>query len=467
LETDFEGSKESKDLSEDSINDSDIMYTRTSINKDISKLSDPMNISQQEMFGSSGQMKQSKKSEEVDSQGSLQKSKSWKMSDMSESLRTMSSFGKKSGSLPLNEESKEIEESEDKDEDKGTTSGSSQVKNIHAPKSSSIFSQNHINNATHDALNKEKQFFSRQVSIKEQATSIKMKKSKTFENQEKPPQMLMNVLSPKKDYNLMDLDLKEMVMNRNIMDTKIPSNRSNLNNILKNKNAGKYNKNKAKGGCSEKLDSIKESSMNSGKDKHSSNKKSSSNKKNAEIGTMMSQSLSHFQFEDHKNSEDPFTVYSKDDMSKASKTDDLSDLSGLQHLVNNRLSENKEFLSGVGSLNNLTQYIDFPYLNISKHASRLSKDFQTQDNISLLKDDIFQKNLEEYTKRTGRLSIENFFSNIKKNQNFELIPDSKLESIQGPYFTGQQSEKNISLNPLSSISQIIIKLNPKKRRQKV
>ena len=443
LESGYPSNGEDKSA-KDSINDSDIIFTETSINRHASGGSGSMIGSEEDVFDGSVGEQESGESLDRKKGDTHESSKSWKMSEISESFKTSKSEVKFGDSLQI----------DSNNQDSGSNGLKSpplkspgMVKNIHAPISSSIFSQNHINQPFEKTS--EKPFFSRQVSVKEPTDQAKFKKSKTLENkdQQNPSEILVNVLSPKKNYNLMDMDLEQMVKNRNIMDCKLPSNRSNLNNILKSRNLLKINRQLGSGVHSERLDSIKESSLNSGKEAGSSQKKSSLQKKTKEkdSATQLSQTLSHFQFEDHGPSGDPFTEYSKDDLSRHTKTDGFSEISGLQYLVNNKLSEQKEFLSGVGSLNNLTQYIDFPYLNVSKHASRLSKDFQTQDNISLFKDDIFQRNLEEITKHTGRLSIENFFSNIKKNQNFELIPDSKLECIQGPYFTGKEVKPGVGI----------------------
>jgi hypothetical protein len=423
-----------KNYSEDVVGDSDIIYTKTSFSRF------PSNDEESQGSNFFGDDRESYKSDGLD-----QKKESWLESEINGSLEN--SEKRKQRSLEKifisNSNSNDVNSEYDIIP---SPKRSPMTKNIHAPKSSSIFSQNHLNNPNIDSKNKKNNFLSRQVSAMNEENLREIKKSKTLEGSYQPmsPKMVIKILKPE-DYDLDNINLREMIKQRNIMDYKIPSVRSNLNNILKSK---KPNRNHQREVNSEGLDSIKETSVNSKYDKYSSGKKKSSSQKinrkmENENCTITSASMSHFEFHDHNDFKEKLNELSKDELSRLNRTGNISESSGIQYMINPKFSEQKDFLSGVGSLNNLTQFIDFPYMNISKHASRLSRDFQTQDNLSLFKEDLFQCNLEEITKRTGRLSIENFFSNIKKNPKFDMVTDSKLESIQGPYFTGKHSEKNI------------------------
>ena len=424
-------------ISDDVIGDSDILKTKTSFSRY------PSNYAESEV---SDIFKDDKKSYFSDGCGVSENKKSWPYSDgENDSLESSNESPKRSvDNIYLSGFNSQDDVRSEYDINP-SPKRSPITNNIHAPKSSSIFSQNHLNSTNADFKEGKQNFFlSRQVSAMNEENMKEMKKSKTLESsyQIKSPKMVIKILKPE-ERDLDNINLETMIKQRNIMDTSIPSVRSNLNNILKNKKNSRYYQRDVN---SEKLDSIIETSVNSKNEKLSSNKKKSSSQKlkskqASENGT--NTSMSHFEFHDHKNYGKNLDKLSKGEISRLHQEGNISESSGLQYIVNQKLSENKDFLSGMGSLNNLTQYIDNPYMHMSKHASRLSRDFQMGDNLSLFKDDVFHYNVEEITKRNSRMSIDNFFSNIKKNNKSDRIADSKLESIQGPYFTGKDSEKNI------------------------
>jgi hypothetical protein len=432
-----------KNYSEDIVDDSDIIYTKTSFSRY------PSNDDGSQVSNYFDKDQQSYKFEDFKTE---KKNNSWKISDRDNSSKDSKNKKKNSGNKFFSKSNSQHDLGSEYDFIPSPKQ-SPKVKNIHAPISSSIFSQNHLNSNIDQHGKNKNQFLSRQISALDKNDETKeIKKSKTLEESYKvnSPKMVIKILKPE-NFDLDNVNIQDMIKKRNIMGSNFPSVRSNLNNILKNKKLSKNNQREVN---SDGLDSIKETSVNSKLDRNSSGKKKSNSQeiksKKGNI-TVTSASMSHFEFHDHNDFKEQLDGLSKDALSRLNKTGNISESSGIQYMINTKFSEQKDFLSGVGSLNNLTQYIDYPYMNLSKHASRLSRDFQTQDNISLFKEDLFQCNLEEITKRTGRLSIENFFSNIKKNPKFDMVAEPKLESIQGPYFTGKHSEKNILIQNTKGI----------------
>lgn len=310
----------------------------------------------------------------------------------------------------------------------------------HAPVISSLFSQNCLGQSR-----SRNNFFSRQVSavIGEQPKMIK--KSRTTENSRAlvSPKMVIKIRPPQA-HELDNVNIHEMIQNRNIFDSKIPSVRSNLDNMLRNKRYLKLAGSRKQHKNSE-MQSIREHSRSRKRSKEAPSQRAKSESCKSRPGNYTATSMSQFEFQNHNDFRDAVDWTSKGEFSRLSRTGNGSELSGVQVMVGPKFSDQKEFMSGVGSLNNLTQYIDFPYLNMSKHASRLSRDFQTQDNLSLFRDDKLQYNLECIPKGTARMSIEKYFSNIKKNPAQDVTSEARLESIQGPYFTGRESDQCLAM----------------------
>lgn len=430
---------------EDTVNDSDIIHS--SVSRLQSRRSQTVQLSTDLGVGSY-RFSLKKGASSLSNSGYFpEKTDGLELPGESQSWQSKGSLGKKRGSAKWSPRESEIlrQTSPQSPTSEYNYESSPKMGHNHAPIESSLFSQNRLGRSKSKV-----DFFSRQVSeiVTEHRKTIK--KSKTVENSRGmgSPRMVIKIRPPEA-HELDQVNIHEMIQNRNILENKIFSGRSDLDKMLRNKNFLKI-VGSQKHRVNSEMESIREHSTSPGNEAGKNNQSSPSQSGKSRGGNFTTTSLSHFEFQNHNDFQDQLERRSKKEMSESNRTGHGSELSGVPVVVEPKFSDQKEFMSGVGSLNNLTQYIDPPYLNMSRQASRLSRDFQTQDNLSLFRDDKLQYNVEHIPGHPKNMSIEKYFSNIKKNPAHDVATDAKLESIQGPYFTGKDSDPNLGLPPKSS-----------------
>ena len=206
------------------------------------------------------------------------------------------------------------------------------------------------------------------------------------------------------EIDLLGIDLETLAQNRNIFDDKIDTHRSNMKIVLTPSNISQ-------------------------KGSRASKPESESN----EIGKLLlkdphalgSESLSHFEFFDHQKHEDLVPSISNPG-SDSHPTDVPSRLRRTSHGV----------LSGLGSLSNVTQLLDRPVLRMSKLGSRLSGELGLFDGSTMFQEERVPLSVAGVESLKSRLSIDNFFSNLKNCDELGADYGSGIGSIKGPFFTG-------------------------------